>query len=464
LVSAASVTAGLSRWLTVLCVFVACLTAFDRGGNTAVSMFVAAVALLIAAALSVAANRDISWALKPSAIRTWLFALLTLLAVCGVGFLQLPSETWLALPGRSGYETVVRALAQPDVGIPTVRLSMAPLTGATSAMLVAACVALCVACVGLDDSRITVLLKALVAVAFVQAMIGLSQLALPGAMAVNIEYLGHVRAAGTFVNKNHFATFLAMLLPFALHQAILANREIGASHTRRRPLLLALWSVACVALIGGVLMSLSRGGIVAMLVGLATFLTCHIWSASKRKHARRNALRAAAIAILGTAALFFSSESFFRAISDRGAIGSLQARTEMTAATLRAASAFFPLGSGIGSFATAFPAFQPPTLTGFVEHAHNDYAQLLFEAGAFGIAFLLLTLLAAYRVARSIVERRLSPLGAACFSGAMVFATHAALDFPTRIPSIAFVATLLFTVACIEAKREVKERAIEPAA
>jgi uncharacterized membrane protein len=54
--------------------------------------------------------------------------------------------------------------------------------------------------------------------------------------------------------------------------------------------------------------------------------------------------------------------------------------------TWHAALAFWPFGSGLGSYASVFPAFQPPGVHGFIEHAHNDYVQLLMECGLLAVA------------------------------------------------------------------------------
>ncbi|MEO7255631.1 MAG: hypothetical protein ABIZ64_15505, partial [Casimicrobium sp.] len=112
---------------------------------------------------------------------------------------------------------------------------------------------------------------------------------------------------------------------------------------------------------------------------------------------------------------------------------------------------FFPLGAGLGSYAIAFQRFQTPSLLGFVEYAHNDYLQLLFELGALGLVVLLLLLIAAVLSSRTLWRsrvrgERLSP-ALACYLGALAFAIHAWFDFPAHIPAIAILATLLFAAS-----------------
>jgi len=57
---------------------------------------------------------------------------------------------------------------------------------------------------------------------------------------------------------------------------------------------------------------------------------------------------------------------------------------------------FFPLGSGPGTYPDIFHAFQPLELGHvFVNHAHNDYLEWLFEGGVFA-ALLIVLLLGLY--------------------------------------------------------------------
>ena len=99
----------------------------------------------------------------------------------------------------------------------------------------------------------------------------------------------------------------------------------------------------------------------------------------------------------------------------------------------------------------AFPRFQTTALAGFVEYAHNDYLQLLFEAGLAGALVILLLAGSAaltVKLARRLGDpaARLGP-GVACMLGALAFAIHAWFDFPAHIPAVAIMATMLFGLA-----------------
>jgi O-antigen ligase len=60
-----------------------------------------------------------------------------------------------------------------------------------------------------------------------------------------------------------------------------------------------------------------------------------------------------------------------------------------------AALAFWPFGSGLGTFVEAFAMHEPLTSLSphYLNHAHNDYLELMLEAGLPGLAFVFIVLL-----------------------------------------------------------------------
>ena len=117
----------------------------------------------------------------------------------------------------------------------------------------------------------------------------------------------------------------------------------------------------------------------------------------------------------------------------------------------QAALAFWPLGSGPGSFAAVYPQFQPSGLGASVEHAHNDYVQLLMEFGVLSVA---LAGLAAWLISRQALSlyRRLRVAGPeqsavrlqlCCGLGLLALLLHSWVDFNLRIPANAMLAACL---------------------
>ncbi len=328
---------------------------------------------------------------------------------------------------------------------------MSPSATLRALLLVGSATSVFVAVLISDPLQRTALVGFLLALGVFQVLLGVAQIALGGASMVTPEFAGHVRASGTFVNKNHFASLLAMLFPiavFALFDTAMRVRRDASDH---KPLRLALWVSVSGLLAAGIILSMSRAAYAATLVVLCLTAAAHVASTRRRASHRRRLMIIGAVGAVAGIALLISSDFLVRAVGDPAAVQSLSARAKMTEAGWRGALALFPLGSGLGSFGAVFPHFQPVQLQGFVEHAHNEYVQILFELGAGGLLFLSAAALATWSLARR-AWRSLDTLGRghAALLGALALALHAWLDFPTRIPGVAFVFTALVALACVE--------------
>lgn len=254
-------------------------------------------------------------------------------------------------------------------------------------------------------------------------------------------------ATGTFINRNHFAEYLALALPFALWLASERGRERSSLSWRQRLLQLAEgpWLaraggfVAAGAIWAGVLLSASRGGLAAGLAGTALF--AH-GGASRRSRALALAL------LLPTAYLCWQElrapgERFFD--SPEANVATLGGRLPAWEATLGMVRDFPLIGSGIGTFEAAFALYKPSDVRGRWDHAHNDWLQSIAEGGA-STALALLGLLAVASIALarpSPFTGRPSQASATILAALAVAALHAFVDFGLRIPAIAITVAAL---------------------
>jgi O-antigen ligase len=117
-------------------------------------------------------------------------------------------------------------------------------------------------------------------------------------------------------------------------------------------------------------------------------------------------------------------------------------RFSLTPTTFVAGAQFAPLGAGAGSFTGVYPMFEPLADMGpaFVNHAHDDLAEVWLEAGVPGIA--LISALAIWWVwagLEAMSERR--RVGAAlALAGSMtvgMLLAHSLVDYPLRTPAMA---------------------------
>ena len=59
--------------------------------------------------------------------------------------------------------------------------------------------------------------------------------------------------------------------------------------------------------------------------------------------------------------------------------------------TIKAAGAYMPVGSGVGTFVPVYQLFEPPQdfhANTHLNRAHNEFAELLLETGIFGFALM----------------------------------------------------------------------------
>lgn len=241
---------------------------------------------------------------------------------------------------------------------------------------------------------------------------------------------------GTFVNPNHAAALLAAAVPLGL--GLLARPEPAV----RVGVLLGL-----ATLLGGVVSTGSRGGLLAVAVGAFAF-----GLAASRGPAR------AVVAVVGaTAALGAVGVGPARLAARLAALlpgadpapDPLSARPEIALDTLRLAGANPLLGVGPGGFEDAFRTAKSSVRFVEVSHAHAEPLQALAEGG--GPAVLLLGAAVGFAVHASLGAIAGAPPGrrqlkAGALGGAAALLAAGLVDFPLRIPALALLFGQLLTV------------------
>jgi O-antigen ligase len=418
-----------------------------RGGNVVIAIELAACWSLILLALCAAHLWQIRDA-RFGAASIALFAAFTLLLVHGlISLFTVSTDTWLAFAGREFYRPLIEANLPQLARRTQLALSLDPLATQRALLLIVACIGPALASLLLRVEYLKWVLLSIAALVIAEAVLGLLQIALltPSMLGYQ-QAIGGDRAVGTFVNKNHFASLLAMLLPLLILRA--TGRFSFTSSEPPRSLSNVWWGVAAAVVVAALIASLSRAGVAtAALVSAVMLALCALRERSLQSRVALAAIVVAAL-LLGSMAGF---SRLLESVSSKAFATSAADRLLMSDATFAAAWQFFPWGTGLGSYAIAFQRFQTPQLVGFIEYAHNDYAQLVFEAGAVGVLVIALLALAAALAVRQMVRvyrhtRMLSP-AFACFLGVVAFALHAWFDFPARIPANAVLATMLFAIA-----------------
>ena len=162
--------------------------------------------------------------------------------------------------------------------------------------------------------------------------------------------------------------------------------------------------------------------------------------------------------------------------SSRSTAGSTNLRWPIAEATTHAIAADLPLGVGLGAFEPIYQMFESPaaTLPAYVNHAHDDWLELVLDGGlpalALMLAFLLSFARASVRIRREpprtgrAVDRALARAGTIVIG---LFLLHSTVDYPLRTTSLmvvfAFAAALMIPPAeTNERERPAKKIAAAP--
>jgi O-antigen ligase len=255
------------------------------------------------------------------------------------------------------------------------------------------------------------------------------------------------RVRGTFVNADHLALYLEISLCVFFALVCWAIRRSRSEETLERRLLfvgptLLVWLLFFAWLVA----TGSRAGLVAGVVGLAVqaILLAVAWRRFRLLLAGAGGLivGAAAIGLVG----FQRGLGRMLATSWHGVAAS--DRVLVWKESLELVKSFPATGTGLGTFAEAFPTVQPPELSGWVwARAHNDFLELVITGGVAGtvvvLAGLVSLILGLWKVLRRGLrtEDQLSALAALGAVAAVSF--HEIFDFGATIPANAYTLTIL---------------------
>jgi O-antigen ligase len=245
---------------------------------------------------------------------------------------------------------------------------------------------------------------------------------------------------GPYVNRNHFAGLLELIIPVGL--SILLFR----AEDRDRWSLVVLLTIVPV---GALFLSASRGGITAFLLEVGLVFIFGLVHGEGGKPIVTGAL------VLLAAGAFIVWLGAGRALERFEAYQKLEVsqarRAEMLQDTWRIFLDHALLGTGLGTLEAVFPQYETLYDGTTVNHAHNDYVELLAETGAIGglicACFLVLLLGGAWRriaAAKNAIDLALY-IGALSACGALL--AHSLVDFNLHIPSNALLFLLQSALA-----------------
>ena len=269
-------------------------------------------------------------------------------------------------------------------------------------------------------------------------------------------------ATGTYINRNHFAGLLEMVLPFTvaigLHLAGKLRRAAQRSEAKARSLLSApeLLPLVCllflaVVIFTALIFSRSRMGILSALASLMTVLAL-AGSSSLSKRTRGVVAGLFFLGIIGIVAWVGSDPVVMRfEILGQEYTQTGQNRISIWRDTLKLIHQHPLLGTGLGTFSVAYTSVQTAFLNHLVDHAHCDYLEVVSELGVpggilvFGSIFWILV--RAVRRYRKAEDRFDTAVCLGCIGSITAILVHSLADFNLYIPANALVFTVTLALA-----------------
>lgn len=251
---------------------------------------------------------------------------------------------------------------------------------------------------------------------------------------------------GPFVNRNHFAGYMEMVIPLTIGNLVARTLQIRSPHpglgsrekalaffSRETSLVVFLYSAVIIMMLS-LIFTLSRGGILSLLVGIIIFASLM----PKRKRLTP------IFAILGVIFLLGAGQEMVVArFFNIGPLG----RYSYWEDSVGIFKDFPILGTGLGTFPWIFRMYQSTEPDVFVDYAHNDYIQLLVEMGFLGLFAALGACVLYFIYVVSLLGRRVSTYTKAMVCGGIAslgtILAHSVVDFNLHIPSNALLATLI---------------------
>lgn len=411
----------------------------------------------VAAASRLYGTRDRSVTAQPT--RAWLIwanGALLLLGLCALQLVPLPpallrllspeSHTiWTAASRVAGLAGVQSHNAHPITIDPHAtafelfRLGALLATFVTSALLIR------------THTRRIVLTSVLCVTAIFEALYGIREAALQ-----RYEIWGWTnrlifnRVTGTFVNPNHFAHYLAIVLPLAFFLLAFAWHISGPRDTTAARRLVSLLEqhiltaafavLAAGACLAAILLAQSRGALLSLAAGLL-FVAALL---PGRRIARIGFATTAGAALLLALVVYLGPERTVRRfVPTQFERETFVGRRIGIAAAVDLWQRFAVFGSGLGTFERVVSMEQRQDLEKMYHHAHNDYAELAATGGTLGFVIALVTLLGGYAAlvrltfgptAHELSYRRRA-FQTAALTSLTIAMIHALLDFNFYIPS-----------------------------
>ena len=280
---------------------------------------------------------------------------------------------------------------------------------------------------------------------------------------------------GTYINRNHFAGYINMIIPLSLaifisrqkmDRNIRENRRKNLVHSLKHFLLSlqpwiqknGIYTLSAILMVSSLFLSSSRGGVASFFFSFLFFLAlCVI---GKHQHPSVFPLFKTLIVLGG---LFFIVALWTNLDPLLGRIGWVAedfdrflgyGRIRANLAAITMADNFFWFGIGLGAFSEVYFQYRGQEIAeSWYKEAHNDYLQLFAETGIIGLVLVILLIVMFYTITFFSYNKQTNVnvriLGAGGLSGMTTMVVHSLVDFNMQIPANALIFSMVSAITWV---------------
>jgi len=239
---------------------------------------------------------------------------------------------------------------------------------------------------------------------------------------------------GPYVNHNHYAGYMEMVIPLAIG-LIFLNKDFN------KKLMLGFMTIV---MAGTVFMSNSRAGMVSLICSLV-FLLLMLSFTKNPKHRFPMVFLIVISLLLFLGYIGILSDSLNRIFTltepDRLA---QELRPKVWKDSLYYFKDFPIFGSGLGTFENVFPKYKSFTNQMTFLFAENDYLQTLTECGALGFSIILWGIIVFSGAIFRYVKK--DPVTICLVTSVVAIAIHSLFDFNLHIPANAVIFSIIISL------------------
>lgn len=313
-----------------------------------------------------------------------------------------------------------------------------------------------------SPSRLRTLVRTIIIFGFALGFFGIIQSLISPAKIYGLLEPKLAVPFGPFVNRHNFAAYMEMAL--ALPLGLLFT---GAVEREKR----LLYVTACALMGIALFMSGSRGGMISFVAMIFFLIAVTSFSPQRgtgdqefegaeatRSMALRVGLGFALLVVIAFGVVLIGGESSLSRLMDSvNASDPTTGRTNIWRVTTDVIKAHPVLGAGLGAYGVAYTAFDPRNGVNRPEQAHNDYLQVLADAGIVGAVLGLFFIAALFRTG---FKRRRSPdifrrgVATGALAGCFAILVHSLFDFTLHTTSIALLFLTMAGLATVNGRVE----------